>query len=238
MTCTVCPPGHAHAANATCYVQHKCRCVDCKRGRAEYQFWWSHMRDAGKEILVDPTGTRRRLQALAALGWSARMIGERYGFAPSTVRLWGNSPRVQRATRDRVRRIYDELSMTLPPRRDRFEAHNVSLTVNNARRSGFLPPLAWDDDTIDDPDAEPYADAVQEPRTGRVDDAVVQLAIDGGKPRLSRAERRVVVTALNGRAWSAPRIAAWIGCNAKTVTRIRAELGLPVPDQMTIKDAA
>ena len=102
--------------------------------------------------LVDPAGTVRRLRALIALGWDARYIGRRLGMSSCTVpRLTHDETTlVLVSTRDAVRALYDELSLTLPP-----EGRTRTMAQNRARRAGWAPPLAWDDDTIDDPSAAP-----------------------------------------------------------------------------------
>jgi hypothetical protein len=51
-----------------------------------------------------------------------------------------------------------------------------------------LPPLAWDDDTIDEPDATP---AVVEDQ-GDVDEVLVQRALWGERVNPSLAERRAI----------------------------------------------
>jgi hypothetical protein len=84
--------------------------------------------------LVPAIGVRRRIDALGALGWSYADIGVVY----TTAR--GRS--VHAHTRAHVLAVYDRLSMTVgPSARARLLAH----------QKGFLPPLAWDDETIDDP---------------------------------------------------------------------------------------
>lgn len=234
---------HLHGENATCYVQGKCRCSDCRRGRAEYEYWRKHMRDAGKPLLVDPTGTIRRLNALAAIGWSGPMIAKRAGVTEAGVRHWTEKKRITPATAERVRRLYDELSMTLPHAVSKDERGAVSKAKRYARNHGWPPPLAWDDDTIDDPTAGPAWDGAPEvvPPVAwcdRYDEVIVVAAISGDRPRLSPLERREVVARLNARNWSAERIGDYIGCTSRTVQRIRGELGLTVADQMTIREAA
>lgn len=129
--------------------------------------------------LVDPTGTRRRLQALSALGWPCHAIAERIGWQSSNLHaaLVGKHG-VTAATAEVVRRIYDDMSMTPGPS-SRSRAH--------AARAGYAPPLAWDDEPgsphhIDEPDATPALDA--DPADGcRVcHDVAELLEVDGSEP--------------------------------------------------------
>lgn len=98
---------------------------------------------------IDSMGTLRRLRALVAVGWTQTEIARRMGRTVANVgrlihgRRYGN---VTQETATLVARLYDDLSMTPGP----------SLRARRlATRYGWAPPLAWDDDTIDDPTAAP-----------------------------------------------------------------------------------
>lgn len=237
-----CPPDHVHGQNGTCYVNHKCRCADCRRGRAEYEFW-RQAHKGKRQPFIDGTGTRRRLQALSRMGWSQRAIGERFGQSEVAVGDWYRAERVTPATAKKVAGWYAELSMQVPQPRTRFDRYSVGSTRGRARAAGWPPPLAWDDDTIDDPEATPANDWAPDrkptsPPNDRLDETIIESVIRGDKSKISPLERRAVVTELNARRWSANRIAGWIGCNVKTIERIRAELGLPIFTQQEMRDAA
>lgn len=89
-------------------------------------------------------GTRRRLEALQALGWSLRSISRRLGHERSWAHRVLAQQRVSRANADAIAQVYDELSMTPGPSR---------WVSSVAAKQGRVVPLAWDDDTIDDPSA-------------------------------------------------------------------------------------
>lgn len=96
---------------------------------------------------VDSTGTRRRVQALAWMGWPCREVAARAGTTQSTLAtliLPHRHPSFALARR--VADVYAELSATPGPSK---------VAAAKARAAGFAPPLAWDDDTIDDPAAQP-----------------------------------------------------------------------------------
>lgn len=97
---------------------------------------------------VHAIGTARRLRALAALGWDLADLADRLGVNTRRVHHLQamGSPTVYRTTADSVRRVYDALSMTVGP---------SGKTARIARRNRWPPPLAWDDDTIDNPTARP-----------------------------------------------------------------------------------
>ena len=98
--------------------------------------------------MPDAIGTARRLQALAALGWPPSELARRTGVSRSTFEhiVKGHIQRTSAGVVAAVSDLYEELSMTPGPS-DHWR--------RMAADKGWTPPLAWDDDTIDDPDAKP-----------------------------------------------------------------------------------
>jgi DNA-directed RNA polymerase specialized sigma24 family protein len=162
---------------------------------------------------VDSTGTRRRLEALMTLGYTATELSIRLGKSADWVSSVLRRFMVHEQSRLDVRELFEVLSMTPAP-----ATREAKFARTWARNRGYAPPLAWDD--IDDPDEEPKIDGAP------TDD--IESALRGDRPDLTPAGRREVITVLNERRWSGRQIAAHIGCNVKTVERIRAELGLPI----------
>lgn len=110
----------------------------------------------GDRNRVDATGTRRRLQALAALGWSHAALADRMGVERRNLpRLLREDRTVLMATARRVGRVYDELCWSFPPADTPRQKQSVTRAKTNAARRGWAPPLSWDEDTIDDPAAVP-----------------------------------------------------------------------------------
>lgn len=99
---------------------------------------------------VDSTGTRRRIQALAAIGWPIIHTAQQAGHSPAFVFriLNGWHTTVPRATAERVELLYRTHICRPGPSQ---HARTV------AARNGWLGPLAWGDD-IDDPAAQPEVD--------------------------------------------------------------------------------
>ena len=98
---------------------------------------------------VPAVGSRRRIQALHAIGYPRRHIQGEIGMSDSWGALWhvmeASTTHVTRATEKKIRDVYDRLCMTPGP---------SSSARIRAQSRGWPPPLAWDDD-IDDPAAEP-----------------------------------------------------------------------------------
>lgn len=105
-------------------------------------------RGAAAGARVPAVGTTRRLQALVAIGWSQSDLCSRLGIAVtnSTGLFTGTRTSVTAATARHVDALFSELQLT-PGGNDRARVR--------ARRRGWAPPLAWDEDTIDDPAAQP-----------------------------------------------------------------------------------
>ena len=121
-------------------------CVQCRTWRAAAAADYKRRRYlAHSPLMVDSTGTRRRLQALAALGWSSTDLARLLGVVQSTVNHWSRRPHVHLRTARRVADLYEQLSMQVGPT-PKARAY--------ALRCGWPPPLAWGDD-IDSLDAQP-----------------------------------------------------------------------------------
>lgn len=101
---------------------------------------------------VPSVGAVRRVRALYALGHFNHVIASEAGVSRDAI--WalasGTWPTLKVAADDGIRAAYDRLSMS---------TGNSWKTRKWADQSGWAPPLAWDDDTIDDPNAQPQTDA-------------------------------------------------------------------------------
>lgn len=111
---------------------------------------------------VPNVGTKRRLQALLANGWTHPELHERSGLRTSVL-ITQPGKWVTRRTHDAIVALYEDL-WDLPGPSD--------VTRKRARRLGYVPPLSWDDDEIDDPSAAPYQP--QESRARSRDEIVAE----------------------------------------------------------------
>jgi len=107
---------------------------------------------------VPGVGTARRLQALAAIGWPQRELAARIGWRQSNLSALIAGRPVTAETARKVAALFDELQMVPGP---------SEAARRRAVERGWVPPLAWDEETIDDPDAQP--DLGAEGRVGFVD---------------------------------------------------------------------
>jgi len=105
---------------------------------------------------TDAAGTRRRVQALVAAGYSQAILAGRLGIQRSNFQL-ATCDQVTAGTAQAVRELYDELWDKPPDESGHRQKISVSRARNYARTRDWALPLAWDDDAIDEPAAKPAA---------------------------------------------------------------------------------
>lgn len=144
-------------------------------------------------MMIDATGTTRRLRALYALGWTSTDIAPRLGWSPARVGhlASGRQDQVHRDTAAKIAAVYDDLSMTVPQDPDVLPARTIRVHDRQRRQSaakGWAPPLAWDD--IDDPDERPTFGRRTRKTRDDIDPAVVERVLTGEwRLRTSQAEK-------------------------------------------------
>ena len=76
-------------------------------------------------------------------------------------------------TAETTKRIYDECWATAPTAHNHHEQAGITRARTVAAHYGWVPPLAWDDDTIDDPGAHPdLGQPTGRDTRARVEDAI------------------------------------------------------------------
>ncbi|WP_405531582.1 hypothetical protein OG592_27265 [Streptomyces avidinii] len=107
---------------------------------------------------VDATGSIRRLRALATLGWTTQAISVHVTcVSAKTLEQLGRAGRASKVTAQLAREIRDFYAKTshLPVPADVITPWIAERRRNHAARQGWVKPALWDDDSIDDPAAEP-----------------------------------------------------------------------------------
>lgn len=120
----------------------------------------------GGHLFVPAIGSARRLRALAVLGYSWNVLGRRLGQQGNNLSYTAiNRQWVYPQTAQKIKALYDELSM-LPVSVEKTDpkekGNRVKVVKTRALRKGWLPPLAWEDETIDDPYALPVGLTVEQ----------------------------------------------------------------------------
>lgn len=129
---------------------------------------------------VPAIGARRRLQALMVMGWRHQDLAPLLGFRTANLNHQAGDW-ISKQKHEGVKELYDRLWNVKGP------AGQQSLS--RIAKAGYAPPLAWDDDTIDDPNAVPdlgarvYAQGMAPEGAPRHTDAVledVEFLLDDG----------------------------------------------------------
>lgn len=155
-------------------------------------------------LSVPAIGSMRRLQALVALGHRMEDIDDQVGIARGGTSLFlrTRTPEqmIHAGTAERIAKAYARMCMTVPdyPLSVRARAYAV--------RRRWSVPLAWDDSTIDDPNARPHGNRFTSRLKTDIDDVAVQRAMAGTRLRLTKAERFEVVRQMRAAGWSLSRI--------------------------------
>lgn len=95
---------------------------------------------------VPAIGAVRRIQALITMGWRYKDLNELCGIR--TEKVGEGAGWIGRANHEKIRKLYDELWDKRGPA--------AQANITRALNKGWAKPMAWDDDTIDDPAAKPF----------------------------------------------------------------------------------
>lgn len=139
------PDDPRHGTTAGHYQHRKegeTACEPCIKAKTRYE----KIRTVYGNRMVPAIGTRRRVRALKAMGHSGADIAARLGVTYQAVHKLEHSEaeRVWAATAENVRRVFEEMCMTLPTGYHRKRIRNA------AERAGYAPPLAYDNIDTDD----------------------------------------------------------------------------------------
>jgi hypothetical protein len=120
--------------------------------------YWPKLDDFPDQARIDPTGTRRRIEALQVRGFNMIAVAGRCGIPSRYFQKAMVAPKVTARIARAVRDVYG-LWWDADPMDHGVKDWVADRTRRAAQRRGWHGPLAWDDDTIDDPAAVPQTDA-------------------------------------------------------------------------------
>lgn len=205
--CTHITVTHLHGTEQA-YISDRCGCQPCKRAHAEKAAWRRRQHAYGRDVagLVSVIGSRRRINALARIGWSTDKLARRLGWDPVVMQRVRHQAQITNHKARAIADLFDELWDTPAPTRTKGERISAVRTIRHAERRGWPPALAWDD--IDNPD--------EKPKHRLADTAALHR--DVILPRLER------VAALTAQGLSAQEIAVRLGTTPRLVTRDRARI--------------
>jgi hypothetical protein len=162
-------------------VARGCCCPQALDAYRDYR----RARRRGQQLVIDATGTRRRVQALAAMGYGAEHIAQISGVSERTIRQMytSQSSRITARKATAINATYNRLRHTPGP---------SQLARARARNRGWPDPAYWEAwGDIDTPEPPPDPDLV--------DEVAVERAIHGDTAvvdRLADAERLAVAQQL------------------------------------------
>lgn len=120
--------------------QAGCDCKPCWRAR-KAQLTDYHRRVAeGHEFSVSSERSRRKMNALRALGWSMTDVAKILGVRKQAITNALERDTIRATTAERLDQAYDALEMKIPP-----DNYITRRTKAYAAKAGHLPPLAWED---------------------------------------------------------------------------------------------
>lgn len=174
-------------------------------------------------VVVPATGTQRRLQALACLGWSVGEVARQADLDRQRLDRAIRGQDVVASTVRIIAAVYERLWDQRPAPVTHADKVAVSRTINRAARAGWAPPAAWDDDSIDNPDVAPQLehDDVDE---DLVDEHVIDLVLDGQPMRLTGRDLEVAVERLLAAGVDVATIAGRVHTDEATVRRTRGRV--------------
>jgi len=108
------------------------------------------VKDLDPVSTISAKGTRRRVQALVAIGWPLAELGRRCGVTGQHLSVLARASRTRVETAEQITDLYEQLSMTLPPASTPMERRVRDGALAMAAREGWVPPLAWEDIDNDD----------------------------------------------------------------------------------------
>lgn len=125
---------------------------------------------------ISGMGAARRLQALAAAGWSCSELARRLGWSVQNLHpIQQGRSGVWLVTHEAIDALFRELWDQAPPAGTPHLRGAATRARRQAARAGWLPAMAWDD--IDDPDEQP----VMGPERVTQADRILDL-VDVGEP--------------------------------------------------------
>lgn len=137
--------------------------------------------------LIDATGTRRRLQALLAIGWSRAELARRMGMTPTATGRIMRAESCAISSARKVHALYEELWDQAPPAATGPQRQSVARARADAAARGWVSAMAWDDESIDDPAAVPNPEAsIQASAEDRLDELLFLARAGVGLREASR----------------------------------------------------
>lgn len=133
-------PRHGTPAGWVAHYTHQAlpACAPCLAANTRYNKTLRLEHHRGVRRRVPVTGTRRRIQALARMGWPARDVARLLGISQQALHesIAPDRQEVTRARHDAVAALYDTIAYRRGP---------SARVAKMAENRGWASPAAWDD---------------------------------------------------------------------------------------------
>lgn len=181
-------------------------------------------------------GAVRRVGSLAYMGWSLASIASHLNAPVCALTALIAHPdwTLSTSRRDAIEKVYNKLWNQEPE--GSYGKADDELGKSIGYRIKCVPPLAWDDDDIEDPNHEPTGHPSPKHRengpTGIMSDGMIDpLALSivmnrpahYARPRLSPRELELIAITLRGRGYSTTDISEMTGLAKRSVDRAVAD---------------
>lgn len=132
---------------------------------------------------IPALGSRRRVQALHAIGWTFGEIGARMSppITSEAVAKLIHRDLTYRDKANQIAAIYDALWD-----RPRSGTQGATRARNRSAKDGWLPPMAWDDERMDDPDYVPLEKVLRDWDEALAIEKTLQKTLDRRRWRRSQ----------------------------------------------------
>jgi len=184
----------------------------------------------------DATGTHRRLCALMAMGWPQDVLERRLRFRDQWITASLRRRNVSASAAASVKTLYDELWNQRPEQLGLVLPEDAEESRERAASRGWVGPLAWDDDTIDDPAAVPMLDAEPPAPTSAGEKAVARWLMGESVVLDQQGRREAIAHLMEWTTDSPEQIAARLESTPDAVSRAWERIksrarqeGRPVP---------
>lgn len=179
-------PSPEHGTYARYQVEAKARrkgegevCDQCHMAETAYQRSRFRAMAYGRPLRQPVLGSRRRLQALLALGWSGQHLADQLGRQRSNLPLARRYTTIKTVFHEDIVTLYQRLRYTAGPNTD---------TANRADKLGYSPPELWGNQDLDDPASVPVCQMLPE-----LDQVAIDLVVLGKPAFLTRQDKAELV---------------------------------------------
>lgn len=168
-------------------------------------------------VRISSRGARRRVQALATMGWSRREIARKTGIPSANIDALLTYDLTTAHVHQTIATFYDAHWNRKPATDTRAQRVGYTRALSTAEKHQWASPLAWDDiDTDPTPVAEDTGPAA-------IDSVAIELALAGQSASLTREEKVVAVHRGVEAGMSYREVAEALDISVRTVDRYLAE---------------